>query len=263
MKLSNPFPEIQGNLNLTYDILTLMSFIVAWITTMHLLNVYSKKIGLVKYWLLICMPLIYFLSRYDVLVSPLTEYLGLSDVQFNVYYVSYLIFVSGTQQIGGVLFGIYYWIASRKVKNQKLRNYLILSAVGMMFIFAANEIHGLLLSFFPPYGLITASFMGLGSFLLYLGIFDLASLIARNSEIRLNVNRTVQELSLVKNIGRSEIERVVAGQIKLASKSVPAEDKGMRSYEFEQDELKQLVQDVINEVNLSKSSQRNGKSDKE
>jgi hypothetical protein len=258
--LYSPSPEIERNLNFIYDILTLMSFVAGWLTTTVLLNSYSKKIGVTKYWFLICIPLIYFLSRYDVLISPVIQYLGLSGAQFNV---SYLIFVSAGQQIGGVLFGIYYWVASRNVLNQRLKNYLVLSAIGMIFIFAANEIHALLVTFFPPFGLITVSFMGLGSYLLFIGIFELATLISRNSEIRNELNRKVQELSLVKNIGRSEIERIVEGQVRKASKSVPKEESDIRSYVFEHEELEELVKEVMNEVNLRKRSTKKTENDKE
>jgi hypothetical protein len=245
--LYSPSPEIERNLNFIYNILTLMSFIAAWVTTIVLLNNYSKKIGVIKYWILICIPLIYFLSRYDVLISPVVQYFGLSGVQYNV---PYLIFVSAGQQVGGVLFGIYYWTASRKVPNTRVKNYLVLSAIGMMFIFAANEIHALLITFFPPFGLITVSFMGLGSYLLYIGIFDLAALIARNSEIRSELNQKVEELSLVKNIARSEIERIVEGQVRTASKYVLKEESDISNYVFEQDELKGMIQEVMKEVNL-------------
>lgn len=122
----------------------------------------------------------------------------------------------------------------------------------MMFIFAVNEIHTLLVTFFPPFGLITISFMGLGSYLLYIGIFDLATLIARNSEIRNELNRKVEELSHVKNVARSEIERIVEGQIRIASKYVYKEENEISNYVFEHDELKEMIQEVMNELNLRK-----------
>jgi hypothetical protein len=237
-----------------------MSFVAAWVTTIVLLNNYSKKIGAIKYWILICIPLIYFLSRYDVLISPVSQYFGLSDVQFSV---PFLIFVSAGQQVGGVLFGIYYWVASRKMLNTRVKTYLVFSALGMMFIFAANEIHALLITFFPPFGLITVSFMGLGTYLLYIGIFNLAALIARNSEIRNELNQKVEELSLVKNIARSEIERIVEGQVRTAYKYVPDGESDIRNYVFEHDELKELVQEVMKEVNLRKRSTKNAEYDKE
>lgn len=258
--LYSPSPEIEMNLNLIYNTLTLMSFIAGWITTIVLLNRYSKKIGKIKYWILVCIPLIYFLSRYDVLINPVVQYAGLSGVQFSV---PYLIFVSAGQQVGGVLFGIYYLVASRNVLNKRVKNYLVISAMGMMFIYSANEIHALLITFFPPFGLITVSFMGLGSYLLYVGIFDLAALIAKNSEIRNELNRKVEKLSHVKDIARSEIERIVEGQVSTASKYVAKEKGDISNYEFEHDELKELIQDIMKEVNLRKRSMKNSEHDKE
>ena len=126
----------------------------------------------------------------------------------------------------------------------------------MMFIFAANEIHALLITFFPPFGLITVSFMGLGSYLLYIGIFDLVALIARNSEIRNELNRKVEEMSLVKNIARSEIERIVEVQVRTASKYVPKEESDISNYVFEHDELKEMIQEVMKEVNLRRDTKK-------
>jgi len=242
-------PYIEGGLNFFYDILTFISFIVAWITTVILLKSYSKKIGLIKYWILSCIPLVYFLSRYDLLINPLIQYLGIAGVQFSV---PYLTFLSATQQIGGIMFGIYYWVVSSRVLSRNLKDYLVLSGIGMMFIFGSNEIQGLLISYFPPFGLITVLFMGLGSYLLFLGLFELAAFVARNSEIRTAVNKTIGELSLVKNIGRSEIERIVGTKVARLAKIAQKNDTEIKEYEFDNEELKEMVEDIINEVHSSK-----------
>jgi len=94
--------------------------------------------------------------------------------------------------------------------------------------------------------------MGLWSYLLNIGIFDLTALIARNSEIRNELNRKVEELSHVKNVARSEIERIVEGQIGTASKYVHNEENEISKYVVVHDELKETIQEVMNELNIRK-----------
>ena len=94
--------------------------------------------------------------------------------------------------------------------------------------------------------------MGLGSYLLFLGLFELAAFVARNSEIRTAVNKTIGELSLVKNIGRSEIERIVGTKVARLAKIAQKNDTEIKEYEFDNEELKEMVEDIINEVHSSK-----------
>ena len=64
----------------------------------------------------------------------------------------------------------------------------------MVIVFSSLEIETLQYIFYPPYGLITAAFMPVGSYLLFIGIFSSAQNISRNIEIRKDLIKTIQNL---------------------------------------------------------------------
>ena len=58
------------------------------------------------------------------------------------------------------------------------------SGIGMTLLFGSTVIHGLSYILAPPFGLITLSFMGLGSYILSIGIFTSSRELARDSVVR-------------------------------------------------------------------------------
>ena len=102
-----------------FDYLSIGSFILAWIPTVMLLKTYSVRLGRIKYGLLVTIPLVYFLIPF------LSDELGIFDElrlqygrEFNLIYN---IFFSPYRQVGGLLFGIVFFITSLKVKRYELK----------------------------------------------------------------------------------------------------------------------------------------------
>ena len=66
--------------------------------------------------------------------------------------------------MGGILFGIAFWATARKLDyNNPVRNYIMISAYGLVLIFVSNEASVLVSAPYPPFGVV--SFMGLPSYL--------------------------------------------------------------------------------------------------
>ena len=87
-----------------YVIASVLSFILTWIATVLLLRHYSRKLGMIKYWIIVSIPLAYFLSQFQSLFLYSFADLRLSNpVLFGIIYN--LIF-SISKPAGGVLFGI-------------------------------------------------------------------------------------------------------------------------------------------------------------
>ena len=86
------------------DLLSLASFVSAWIATATLLRQYRHRIGNLKFWCLIATPLIYFLFPFGTYFINISyELMADSPVLFSVIYV--LIF-SATKQVAGILFSM-------------------------------------------------------------------------------------------------------------------------------------------------------------
>lgn len=99
-----PYNGTYNAFNSGYVVTSFLSFILRWIATVLLLHSYSRKFGRAKYWILVSIPLVYFLSQFQALFLNIFTQFRLSEpILFGVFYT---LFFSGTIPAGGVLFGI-------------------------------------------------------------------------------------------------------------------------------------------------------------
>ena len=135
-----------------------------------LLRHYSRKIGRVKYWVVVTIPLIYFASQFFSLLFNVFVPLLRSD---PVFYGILLTFIFTFNKVaGGIFFGIAFWIIARSIRHDSIvRKYMILSASGLILLFISYQVNGIVVTSYPPFGLVTISFMGLASYLILVGIY--------------------------------------------------------------------------------------------
>ena len=81
-------------LNSAYIISSVMSFILTWVATALLLHHYSRRFGRVKYWVIVSLPLVYFLSQFASYSLNLFASLLSSDPIFYGTLLSVLFTVS-------------------------------------------------------------------------------------------------------------------------------------------------------------------------
>jgi hypothetical protein len=91
--------------------------------------------------------------------------------------------------LGGLLFGIAFWIVARSLTNDTIKGYTMISAFGMMLLFTANQPTGLVLVPYPPFGLVTTSLMRLASFLVSIGIYSAEASVSEDSVLRLSIRK--------------------------------------------------------------------------
>lgn len=96
------------------------------------------------------------------------------------------------------------------IHGQKLRYSLIVTAIGMAILFGSTQIDSLLYVLYPPFGLVTISFMSLGSYQLFVGFYAFARFISQDVELRKELYKTThRQLSLFKTIGVTEMEKEI------------------------------------------------------
>lgn len=135
-----------------------------------------------------------------------------SPIAFGVIYV--LIF-SATKQIGALLFSLAFWTASSLVANERVRNSLLTSAIGMALLFGSIEIVTLQYKIYPPYGLVTEAFMPVGAYLLFVGIFTSATSVSRDAKLRREFYKSAMcQFNLLKTIGITQMEKELLKEYK-------------------------------------------------
>jgi hypothetical protein len=194
---------ITESLSAVFDAVSLSSFLLMWIATAIFLSQYRHKMGRIKYFSLMSIPLIYY-------IFPLQGYFG--DVFFNLlqsspvsYSIIYILIFSATKQVGAVLFSLAFWTASTLVYDNRIRKSLLLSAIGMTILFGTFEISPLQYHVYPPYGFITQAFIPLGAYLLFVGIFSSAKVISRDSTVRKEFYKSASSQLSSKNCGRKAL----------------------------------------------------------
>lgn len=194
--------------NTVYVITSVLSFIFIWVATVLLLRYYSKRLGTAKYWIIVSAPLFYFLSQFQAIFFDLFAPIRLSDpVLFGIIFT---LFFGMTKPIGGILFGVAFWVVSRRVEQHAVKDYLVFSAYGIILLFTSSQAIDLITTPYPPFGLATVSFFGLSSFLIFVGNYSSALSIAEDSELRKSIRRyAIEESRLLGSIGMAQMEKEI------------------------------------------------------
>jgi len=243
-----PASDLSFSFGITLDMLSLLSFVLLWLATVALLRQYRHKIGSTKFWIVISIPLMYFLFPFDTYFANFfEEMLPGSPI---IYTVIYIILFSATKQVGGVLFCIVFLTAARIINQRNLQNSLTITAIGIAIVYSSIEINSLLYAAYPPFGIVTIMLMPFGSFFLFVGLLSSARLVSQDRILRKEFLQTAEkQLALLKTIGRVQMEKELEKSLKsiLKRSSMLEEDK--EHYRGDED-VKDLVQDVIHELRL-------------
>jgi len=226
------------------DITSILSFVSVWIASAVLMSTYSRRIGKIRYWTIISIPLIYFLFPFEKNVVDIFQPLVVSSpVLYGVLNVTIF---SATKQIGALFFSLVFLAASTIVTKHEMQKYLLISAIGIAILYGSIEIDTLLFATYPPFGVVTVSFMPMGSYLLFTGIFLSATLVAQDKELRREFhNVAMSQLGLLKTIGVTEMEKQLMKSYKSVEKHTRSLGKDSR---FEKDDMREALHGMVDEM---------------
>jgi hypothetical protein len=232
-----------------YVVISVFSFVLTWAATAFLLKNYSSKLGKLRYWILVTIPLAYFLSQFQpVFLYAFVEFRTSEPVLFGIIYS---VVFSAAKPIGALLFGIGFWSVSKSVQNKAVKDYMMISAFGITLIFTANQPLGLIFAPYPPFGLVTICFMGLGSYLLAVGIYASALSVANDSILRRTIrNKVTQQTSLLDRIGTAQMMREIENFVLQSSRDISSKmqsESGVES-SLSDEEIRDYISEVISEV---------------
>ena len=232
-----------------YVLSSALSFIIIWIATVLLLGYYSKKFGRLRYWLIVSAPLFYFLFQYqgiffDFFISSRMS----SPILYSI--ITSLLFTL-SKPIGGFLFGIGFWMVSKRVNKHKIRDYLIITAFGIALLITSNQTTSLISAPYPPFGLMTASLMTIASYLFLVGIYSSAMSISRDAELRKFIQIAAnKEIKLLDSIGFAQVEQgLVTKVLPLVQQKAKKmeQETGIRTSLTDSD-MKQYLEEILAEV---------------
>ena len=164
-----------------------------------------KRLGTAKYWIIVSVPLFYFLSQFqDIFIDLFAPFRLSNPILFGIVFT--LVF-NLTKPIGGILFGVAFWIISKRVSQYAIKDYLIVSAYGIVILLTSNQATDLIFAPYPPFGIVTVAFIGLSSYMLLIGIYSSAMSISKDSELRKFIGKVAaKESKLLDSIGFAQME---------------------------------------------------------
>jgi hypothetical protein len=254
----NPFAKtiiIDSLLQEIYRIVFLLTFILIWIATSILLKTYStnymKRIGKVKFWILVSLPLIYYIFSSDFVTNNIFEFL---DNTFDLNYISYISLISLTNPIGGIFFALPFFFMSKNTSNKSLKFYLLICAVGIMILISSLDFLFFYLYPYPPFGLSTISNIPLSAYLLLVGIVFSARSISYDKKLlsELNIQIKNQPSAFLKGIGSIEWQNNIEKTIKQIK--IEKLEETTPSSSLTKEEIHNYIIRVINEMKSDNSN---------
>ena len=222
-----------------------VSFILTWIATAFLLKNYSKKIGEITYWILVSLPLLYFVGEYQPVFNFLFS--PIRDTDPALYARLFTIFFGLTRTVGAIFFAAGFWVIAKNIKSNEVKIYLRLSGFGILLVFVSTQVSGLVLVPYPPFGSVAISSMSLGSILTYLGVYSAAVSVSKDSKLRTEITKRIQEADLFGKIGWAQMEENLIKEVKplMQRMSQSPEEPTISS---DEDDIRLYVREVLAEV---------------
>ena len=240
------FPESPSSTDTVYQIAGIVSYVLTWIATVMLLRPYIKKIGKVRFWIMMGAPMVYYLIEF-----PLFS-LGIFTPSEDSNAMTNILIFSLSAIFAGILFGVAFLSIARTLKSgTAARNYMIIAAYGFVLFYIAGSAWTSQAAY-PPYGLISVSFIGLSCYLIYNGLYYSAVSISQDITLRQSIKKSVIEQSkLLHSIGTAEMENEIQKQLLIVTRKISESmtDKTGIEPSMDENDLKAYMQIVIKEVN--------------
>ena len=216
-----------------------------------MLKEYSNKLGQLKYWIIVSIPLFFYIAQFFVLInSQIIFQLTSNLTSLSITLTTIFIF---SNLIGGLLFGIPFWTIAKTIQNSAIKTSMTIAGFGFVFIFLTNQVHGIVVTPYPPYGIITSLYFGLSSFLLMVGFYCSAIYMSENQDIRRLIRKDILKYDLLSQMSNRFIEDRTINYINQITKSTKHELFTNYNELFLKDEdIKHYVKSVINEISRNK-----------
>jgi hypothetical protein len=228
-----------------YSYSDMVSFFLKWGGTVLMLYHYSHRLGKLKYWFLLSLPLAYFSI---VIVYHLNLYAPEDGLGALIFFGIGSLYAT----FGGILFYLAFKLTAKTFRHVILGDYLIVAGFGFMLFFSASQAN-MITTVYPPFGFATVSTYGLGSYLILLGLYLSALSVSQDEQLRNMIKKsTLFESKFLHTIGTSATQRTdeilnsVLNKAKHQQQTI-AKDIGIET-SLSEDDIKNYVKEIEEDV---------------
>ena len=251
-------PYVREGDTLLFKTTSVGSYFAAWTATSLLMLNYFKKLGTIRYCIIVCLPMFYYAIQFiPPVLEALTLYRSYDPLGFSI---TYTLFFSNSQSIGAILFGIAFWSIGKKAGITKIRDFMNIVACGLVLFFSSNQAVVLSNAPYPLFGAASISFLGIASYMILIGIYFSAISLSQDVTLRKAIRSSLMDhSSLLDKIGLSEMTQTLQSRSLDISRRL-SKTMSIRSGispSMEEQEIKNYINDVINEIQSKPAANSN------
>ena len=228
-----------------YSYADLVSFVFIWGATALLLLHYRRRLGIVKFWILITLPLIYYLTSF-------LDFTGLYQPKSDLENFYYNLYGGLNSTAGGLMFAFAFLVIAKRIDNQTVKVYMKLAAYGFILLYISSQVT-LVGASYPPFGITTLDIGGLSSFLLLTGLYSTAVSLSRHAELRKSIRASIedQHSRLIDRIGMSEVQRDIDRRVRPLVQRYAEQMNTEAAVDstISEEEIKQYINEVLHDLN--------------
>ena len=221
------------------------AYILTWIGTVKMLYPYIKKLGKIKFWTIMGVAMVYYLSIFPLFV------LGYFTPSENVDAMTNILIFSLAGLLSGIIFGAAFYSVARTLRRgSDLRNHMIVAAYGFVLFYIAGSASASQAAY-PPFGIISVSFIGLSCYLIYAGLYSSAVTVSQDTTLRLSIKKSItDQAKFLHGMGSAHMEQELQSTVMEIAKKhsdVLTEKTGVESSMIESD-IKEYMAMVMEEI---------------
>lgn len=262
--LYNVQPSLEITLKQIYYNLFVLSSIFACILTIFILKQYSNSIGMFKFWILVSLPVIFFILDFQTIHDFLDKTFNIpisTKIHQTIESAILAALVNSQTQIVGIFFALSFLTIALKLKNNILKNNLMISVVGLMLLFSSRDFEMISYAVFPPGGLVTISFMSIGSFLLVVGFISFVRYASMDRKLYEDLTKKIETDQLIKKIIFSEREIETINTVKPLMDFAAKWKKENEYLEIKVEDINNIIHSVISDLREKKRINDNDNSE--
>jgi MFS family permease len=237
----------------------ILGFMLVWGGSVFLLRDFSYKIGKVKLWLLVSLPL----AAYLIAILPTMTLISENKFVFDdPSLLSFRILFKLAVVAGGLFFGMIFFVIARTIeqipRTRAVTTYVIVAGLGitMLTILLASPVYH---ATYPPFGVASSSFVVFASYMVSIGFYYSALSISQDVKLRRDIRAlATSNIQLLDSIAYSQMEREIKQRAFDVAKKLQherIEQTGIQSTLNDKD-IATYLQQVIEEVRRDSISRR-------
>jgi hypothetical protein len=237
---------------LQYDsaIFIFVTVALLWISSILMLRQYSKGLGTIKFWIIVTVPLAFFMILPTGLIfAYIPSLLGVSSSDIPLYVTVIYTVIPGV--LGGFIFAAPFFLIARQIPSTNvLKEYLIITGWGFI-IFNVTTSGNVLNAAYPPFGISNVMLEVTACYLIFVGLYCAAISVSGDTNLRRMIRKSLLDQSrLLDSVGSAEMEQQTLSKISKIvreQQQTLVENTGVQS-SVDEAEMKRYLEEVIQEV---------------